>query len=861
MANKENEDWADSGDWGTDSWTQKDSKKRVWPEKTLSIKILSVSFTVVLLLAVIILGAVGWGGVQTAIDLQFPETAEASEQAGESESAPAEPPDGGPDWAGDKGLLEAAARQHYLTLATIAGILVLLPSLLLTAYVLQKVPRLTKDLEADLKKLGIYDPEINPYKSQQELEEKINELAPRLKSHDVVRLAESISDINLEFETFDIDIGRYRSFPADKLSKLKSFYSEQHNRLIKARDENSNKLISERFASSEYLLPLLPLSLFLLASFSWLFWPAGMPDFLGFTKNDSAIFGAYFAERIAAMLPALASVLAAYVFLIFHLVRRNNASDLTPGAFWEALKRLAIVFLLGLVVSAFGPAENNLAGGVLIIAAVFIGLFPMGFLGIVARGGQAYLQAWVDKKLGEFSQDVKIQSGKSMAERLYARHELTLLDDLDEWDAIRLEEANIYGLQGMATADLANLIAWVPFPTSQVVDWVDQSLLYMASGAEPDSSFAETFRTIGLRRASSLVEMGREETGRDTIVLAARAVQSSGVFDPLPVAQLAAVRAQLQIKDMQEKVVKVKGKTTSDNLDVALKADVETMISLIASAGSLVEQAYEQVRLGGDLLKDALANQADPLKSVFKAADEEAKKAETELKAIAGDNPKVSEKLAAALKTLGDKLAGDPDANARAKSLVDELDRVFNPLKETEAKTGEFVGKAEKLQSLAQATSTDVPAQVQEAIDILAALTKLAKDAQERIKADASLADVLPTVRELIKELESVEDGKAQKLLGDEKLKKKESWTTEGSDKKAQCAADTDTLLEAVKVIEEKSKSASAKVAGLRAEKAAKGASLPLTREVLLTILAGLVDIPNLKRIQHYYRYEGRMIP
>ena len=843
MGNKENESWGDV-------------EKKV--ELT---KILSVAFTLLLLLAVIILGAVGWGSVQAAIDLQFPDAAEASEQAGDSESDPPESLGSAPDWRGDKSLLEAAARQHYLTLVTLAGILVLLPSLLLTAYVFQKVPRLTKDLEADLKKLGIYGPETNPYKSQQDLERKIKELAPRLNGHDVVRLAESITDINLDFQVFDIDVGRYRSFPADKLSELKSFYSEQHNRLMTARDNNSKKLISERFASSEYLLPLLPLSLFLLASFSWLFWPAGMPDFLDFTKNDGAIFGAYFAERIASMLPALASVLAAYVFLIFHLVRRNNASDLTPGSFWEALKRLAVVFLLGLVVSAFGPAENNLTGGVLIIIAVFIGLFPTGFLGIAARGGQAYLQAWVDKKLGEFSQDVKIKPAKSMAERLYARHELTLLDDLDEWDAIRLEEANIYGLQGMATADLANLIAWVPFPTSQVVDWVDQSLLYMASGAEPNSSFAETFRTIGLRRASSLVEMGKDAAGRNTVVLAARAVQSSGVFDPLPVAQLAAVRAQLQIKEMQEKVVKVKGKTTSDNLDAALKADIETMISLVASARSLADQAYEQARLGGDLLKDALSNQADPLKSVLKAADEEAKKAETELKAIGGDNPKVSEKLAAALKTLGDKLAGDPDANTRAKSLVDELDRVFNPLKETENKSSEFVGKAEKLQSLAQATSTDVPAQVQEAIDILAALAKLTKDARERVKADASLADVLPTVSELIKELESGEDGKAQKLLGDDKLKKKESWTTEGSDMKAQCAADADALVEVVRAIDEKVKSASAKIASLRAEKAAKGAPLPLTNEVLSTILAGLVDIPNLKRIQYYYRYEGRMIP
>ena len=205
MGNKENESWGDV-------------EKKV--ELT---KILSVAFTLLLLLAVIILGAVGWGSVQAAIDLQFPDAAEASEQAGDSESDPPESLGSAPDWRGDKSLLEAAARQHYLTLVTLAGILVLLPSLLLTAYVFQKVPRLTKDLEADLKKLGIYGPETNPYKSQQDLERKIKELAPRLNGHDVVRLAESITDINLDFQVFDIDVGRYRSFPADSSVNSKAF--------------------------------------------------------------------------------------------------------------------------------------------------------------------------------------------------------------------------------------------------------------------------------------------------------------------------------------------------------------------------------------------------------------------------------------------------------------------------------------------------------------------------------------------------------------------------------------------------------------------------------------------------------------
>jgi hypothetical protein len=867
MCHKSNED-SDTEGWG--NWGN------VRKKNYNSLRLASGIFLVILLFALIGLGVSGWGGVQTTIDQQFAVSATVTPTLSKENQAtptntpgPSPTPVGKPTatstplpaWVGDKNSVQTAARQHYSGLVIVGGILVLLPALLMAAFAFQRVPHLTKELGEDLIKLGIFQSEVNPDEEKKKLANKIKELAPDIRTSTVMGMVDRLDDINPEYE--DIKILAEDGFPAEKVQDLQSFILDTYTRARQSAEKddeiNFKDYISARFGWFEYLLPLTVLSLFLLVCIVWLFWPSGVPDFTQFVKDVN--FTTYFTEKMASMLPALAGVLAAYVFLIFQLVRRNNASDLTPGSFWEALKRLAVVFILGLVLSALGNQEPGLKNGGLIVIAVLIGLFPVGFLSLVARAAQALLQAVFEKWLKGLTPEGKLQTGKDMAARLYARHELTLLDDLDEWDTIRLEEANIYGLQGMAMANLANLLAWTPFTTPQIVDWVDQALLFLGTGAEPESSYARTFRTIGLRRASALIEMGKDEKGKDTITLAARSVQASGVFDPLPVAQLAAVRAQLLVKDMQDKVAKVKSTAEDADLNETLISDIESAISLIASAKALVDTAHEQVKAGGELLKDALANQADPLQSALKAADEEAKKALTELKSITGETPKVSKKLATSLKTIGDKLAGDPDANKRAKDLVDELDRIANPMKETEKKAGELVAKAEEIQKAAEKTTTNVPASVTEAADMLTALTTSGKDAQKRIKADTDLEKVLSKVDELVKELESDEDTKAKKLLGDEKLKKKDSWTTAGADNKAKCAADADKLVEVAKEIESKAKIASGEVASLRTEKSASSASLPLTVEVLETILKGLEENANLKRIRRYYVLEGKSVP
>lgn len=608
------------------------------------------------------------------------------------------------------------------------------------------------------------------------------------------------------------------------------------------------ELLASRFGVAEYLIPIAPLSLFLLACFVWIFWPGGMPAFL-----DGAVdFGKYISDRLVSVSPALAGVVAAYVFLSYSLVRRNNGSDLTPGAFWEANRRLVAVFGLGLILTAFNQNNDKIWAIGLLLVAMFVGIFPTEALRAFARGGQTWLQAWIEGQIRSISPETKAPEEADHSRRLSARHELSLLDDLNEWDVLRLEEANIVGLQGMATADLEHLLTWTPFNTAQLVDWVDQAMLFMASGAEPEASFAKTFRTIGIRRATTLVEMANIEKGKETITLAARAVQTSGVFDPLPVAQLAAARAQFRIREMQEKVEKVKDKAKDTSLDASLRSDIEAAVSLVNNAKSLADQAHEQVKAGGDLLKNALTLQADPLHIVLQNAEAQAKKVEEALKAITGTDQKVSETLANALKALGEQVKGPPDANTRAAALVDELDQVANPLTQSLKKAGEFQAKAEEVLKAAEKKGTAVPASVTEAETSLKELTDLAKKAQERINADASLEQARSAAGELVKELEADGEDKAVKLLGAEALKKQGQWTEEGTDQKAKAYPDAEKLVKHAKEIDSTAEKAEGLVREARTAKAASGASLPLTLEVLETILAGLKGNSNLERIQHY---------
>ena len=76
------------------------------------------------------------------------------------------------------------------------------------------------------------------------------------------------------------------------------------------------------------------------------------------------------------------------------------------------------------------------------------------------------------------------------------------------------------------------------FPT-----WIAILLAFIA---EPACSHATTFRKMGLRTATDLIDAAKDG---ETIVAAAQAVQGKGGEDPTLLAQLAALRAQSKVKE------------------------------------------------------------------------------------------------------------------------------------------------------------------------------------------------------------------------------------------------------------------------------------------------------------------------
>jgi hypothetical protein len=372
----------------------------------------------------------------------------------------------------------------------------------------------------------------------------------------------------------------------------------------------------------------------------------------------------------------------------------------------------------------------------------------------------------------------------------------------------------------------------------------------MVAGAEPQLSFIKTFRAMGLRGASDLVDATKDSAGKLRIVLAAQTIRGTVVEDPTSAAQLASLRAQLKVKEAQEKVSQVKGKKKGEGTE-----DIATALETVRSAKLLVDCAHKEVKDGGDKLKGAL-DAATELQATVKIAGKKADEVDSALKAVT-DN-KVSEQLENALKTLGEKMTAD--VNTQAQSLVSELDKIAQPLSETESKAKEFLSKAEAISKEAEKEShTQVPAVVAEAGELLTSLSTLAQAAKQRIETDTILSDAEDEVTALVKLLSDDGEDEPKKLLSDERLKKAEQWTS--SDNKTKVRADAQKLVELAKEVLELIASGITAITKARAAATVTTGTPALTMEILECMLLGLQYNSNLKRIHRYLLKTTQEVP
>src|SRR5262249_11241395 len=81
---------------------------------------------------------------------------------------------------------------------------------------------------------------------------------------------------------------------------------------------------------------------------------------------------------------------------------------------------------------------------------------------------------------------------------------LTMLTGVTVWVEARLLEENIESIQAMATAPIEQLITSTHYPAAQIVDWIDQSILYLHSGH--NGEWFPQLRAVGIRAASDLLD-------------------------------------------------------------------------------------------------------------------------------------------------------------------------------------------------------------------------------------------------------------------------------------------------------------------------------------------------------------------
>lgn len=183
--------------------------------------------------------------------------------------------------------------------------------------------------------------------------------------------------------------------------------------------------------------------------------------------------------------------IGAYWFILQDLTRRYFRQDLKTAAYVSASVRLVVVTITVATVALLplgSPAQLN-------VLAFFIGVFPQ-------VGVQVLKSA-----LGNVIRGVP---------NLSAKFPLSDLDGLTVWDQARLLEEGIEDMHALATANLVDLLLGTRVPVNTLVDWVDQTLLYLCVPKKPrdkkkpqdqQQQPRDELRIFGIRTATDLTRV------------------------------------------------------------------------------------------------------------------------------------------------------------------------------------------------------------------------------------------------------------------------------------------------------------------------------------------------------------------
>ncbi|MCE5290714.1 MAG: hypothetical protein LLG14_15945 [Nocardiaceae bacterium] len=173
----------------------------------------------------------------------------------------------------------------------------------------------------------------------------------------------------------------------------------------------------------------------------------------------------------------------AYLFIAQDLLRRFFQSDLRASAYASAVLRIVVALVTTTAMYEAFRATSWSEGQWELVAAFVAGIFPVIFLKALYRLAARTL------------------SGVHLVpdERL----PLHQLDGLNVWYQNRFIELGIEDVQNMASMKLVDVMLHTKAPVERLIDWLDQSILYVRLEHEEDRA---ALRAFGIRTATDLLK-------------------------------------------------------------------------------------------------------------------------------------------------------------------------------------------------------------------------------------------------------------------------------------------------------------------------------------------------------------------
>jgi hypothetical protein len=161
--------------------------------------------------------------------------------------------------------------------------------------------------------------------------------------------------------------------------------------------------------------------------------------------------------------PVTFGFLGAYFYALNLVWRRYTRGDLRPKAYSAITVRILIVLVVTWVVAGVAPDDS---------AYVLVLSF---LIGVVPETVFVLLREWFGRSRGS----------RFALKALEEPQPLQHLEGMDLYDRARLLDEGISNVQALAHHDLVDLLLETRVPAGRLVDWVDQSVLYLHCAATP----------------------------------------------------------------------------------------------------------------------------------------------------------------------------------------------------------------------------------------------------------------------------------------------------------------------------------------------------------------------------------------